>query len=217
MTDLHSTLIIGAAGGIGRTAARVLLERGFSVTLAARNQAQLHAATRELCFHGTVNSLIIDLCDRTAVERLANRIGNGPDPVRHLFIATGASHRAGNPGRTVTGSDRDRARTRSLLILTRAAALNMQHRAGGLIANIGATGAAQSGKTESPLCCEARLQGLQGLNPQLATELAEHGVRVEAVTPVNEAVEVPDCLLTGCAARANRPLRGAAVCAGERH
>jgi short-subunit dehydrogenase len=207
MTDLHSTLIIGAPGDIARTAARVLLERGFSVTLAARSQAQLHAATRELCFHGTVNSLIIDLCDRTAVERLALRIGSGPNPVRHLFIATDASHRAGNPGRSVTGGDLDRARTGSLFILTRAAALNMQHHAGGLIANIGAMRAGQSGKAESPLCCEARPQVLQGRNRQLASELAEHGIRVDTITPVNEAAEVPDCLLTGCIARANGPLR----------
>jgi short-subunit dehydrogenase len=200
MTDLHSALIIGTAGNIGKNTARVLLERGFSVTLAARHEAQLHAAMRELCFHGTVNSLVIDLCDRAAVERLADRIATGPDPVRHLFLATGTGHR-------VTDDVRHRSLNHSLVTLKRAAALNMQAHTGGSIVDLGVIRTGQSGEPATPApCCSGTPQGLA---LELAARLAEQGIRIRAVTPVDEAVQIPDCLVAGCAVRANASLRGA--------
>jgi short-subunit dehydrogenase len=205
MTDLHSTLIIGAAGDIGRKAARILLERGFSVTLATRNEAQLHAALRELCFHGTVNSLVIDLHDRPAVARLASRIATGSDPVRHLFFATGTGHRVPASGPVVTHDRRNRTLNHSLVALTRAAALNMQARTGGSIVDLGAIRTGQSGEPAMPATCCS--EAPQGLALELAPRLAEQGIRILAVTPVNEAVQVPDCLLNGCAVPAGASLR----------
>jgi short-subunit dehydrogenase len=126
MTNLHSALVVGDAIGVGMASARALLQRGISVTLASGDAQSLHAASRELCFHGTVSSLMVDLYDPAAVDRLAAILGRHPHPIRHFVNAVRTDDYAG----------RHAALSRNLCVLTHAVTLNMQRHAGGSIVDI---------------------------------------------------------------------------------
>lgn len=68
MTDTQGLVIlIGGAGGIGRAAARRLLDRGATVLLAGRSEARLAEAQRDL---PGVETAVCDATDFAAVEQL---------------------------------------------------------------------------------------------------------------------------------------------------
>lgn len=129
MTDIHAALVVGDAIGVGMASARALLQRGISVTLVSGDVNSLHAASRELCFHGTVSSLVVDLYDPAAIDRLAATLRRHPYPIRHFVNAT----------RTNGSAGRHAALSRNLCALTRAVTVNMQRHGGGSIVSINTT------------------------------------------------------------------------------
>lgn len=67
---MKKVIITGASSGIGLETANLLAQKGYQLTLVARNETKLVAAVKEL--HGQGHSyLVADLNDKADVERMA--------------------------------------------------------------------------------------------------------------------------------------------------
>lgn len=76
MTELRGKVVAvtGAASGIGRALAQVLVERGAHVAISDINEAALAQTAAMLGAQGRVSSHVVDVRDRSAVERYAAEV-----------------------------------------------------------------------------------------------------------------------------------------------
>lgn len=196
--NLHEALIIGGSSGIGKNVSRQLLQRGLAVTLVARNADKLEKSVQELSSTGRVNRRTVDLYDPTAVAGLCDEIRSLDTPVRYLVNAAGTFLPTAFLEHTPEDYDKYLALNRSTFFLTQAAALNMKAHGGGAIVNVGSMWARQAIKATPSSAYSMAKAGLHALTQHLAMELAEHGIRVNAVapavveTPIYEAFIDPD-------------------------
>lgn len=88
MSSQHA-VIIGGSSGIGLASAKLLLEQGFQVTVAARDEAKLKATADHLS--GEVGTVAIDARNTTSVKQAFESLGS----FDHLVLALGSGHGAG--------------------------------------------------------------------------------------------------------------------------
>jgi NAD(P)-dependent dehydrogenase (short-subunit alcohol dehydrogenase family) len=180
-TDI--ALIIGGSTGIGAAIARVLLTGGQPVVLVARDLNKLRTAQRELAPLGPVDIVQLDLADHDAVDRFATSIANDQRHVRALVNAAGAFKPTPFLEHTVADYDLYAELNRGFFFLTQAVARNMRAHGGGAVVNIGSMWARQSIKATPSSAYSMAKAGLHALTQHLAMELAEHNIRVNAVSP----------------------------------
>jgi NAD(P)-dependent dehydrogenase (short-subunit alcohol dehydrogenase family) len=187
--QIQEALIIGGSSGIGKAVAHQLLQRGLAVTLVGRNPEKLNRSAQELAAIGRVNSRAVDLYDFAAVTGLCNEIQSQSDPVRYLVNAAGAFLPTAFLEHTPEDYDKYHALNRSSFFLTQAAARSMKVHHGGAIVNVGSMWARQAIKATPSSAYSMAKAGLHALTKNLALELADHGIRVNAVSPA--VVETP--------------------------
>ncbi len=186
---IHDALIIGGSSGIGEALARALLDRGRAVTVLARNEDKLQRSVQGLSAPGRVDGRVVDLYDESAVFGLCREIETQPEPVRYLVNAAGAFLPKAFLDHGPQDYDRYLVLNRSTFFLTQAVARNMKTHGGGAIVNIGSMWARQAVKATPSSAYSMAKAGLHALTQHLAMELAEHGIRVNAVSPA--VVETP--------------------------
>ena len=177
-------LIVGGSTGMGLATARRLVERDVPVHLVARPSERLEAAQKDLeARGGTVTTTGLDLADPAAVTEFVESIDASPTPVRYLVNAAGSF--APKPFLEHTAEDYDRYHdvNRASFFITQAAARSMERHGGGAIVNIGSMWAKQAIKATPSSAYSMAKAGLHSLTQHLAMELAESGVRVNAVSP----------------------------------
>jgi NAD(P)-dependent dehydrogenase (short-subunit alcohol dehydrogenase family) len=186
---IHSALIIGGSTGIGKATASALLQRGVDVTLVGRDSARLSSAVDELCLFGDVNGRSVDLYDEGAVSVLLQEIDLQQEAIRYLVNAAGTF--SPRPFLEHTESDYDTymAFNRAFFFITQAVVENMKYCGGGSIVNIGSMWAKQAIKETPSSAYSMAKAGLHALTQHLAMELADYGIRVNAVSPA--VVETP--------------------------
>jgi NAD(P)-dependent dehydrogenase (short-subunit alcohol dehydrogenase family) len=187
--DIHEALIIGGSSGIGEAVARHLLSRAIDVTLVARDEDKLREAVRSLAESGKVNGHSIDLRDPSAVSRLREAIANQTRHIRFLVNAAGTFRPKAFLDHTAEDYDSYLSLNRSTFLLTQSVARNMRANGGGAIVNIGSMWARQAVKATPSSAYSMAKAGLHSLTQHLAMELADHGIRVNAVSPA--VVETP--------------------------
>ena len=196
--NIREALIIGGSSGIGKAVAARLLDRGLAVTLVARDAQKLNSAMEEFSAQGQVNSRTVDLYDPDAVANLCNEIPAQSAPVNYLVNAAGTFLPTAFLDHTPEDYDRYLALNRSTFFLTQAAARNMKAHGGGAIVNVGSMWAKQAIKATPSSAYSMAKAGLHALTQHLAMELADHDIRVNAVspavveTPIYEAFIEPD-------------------------
>lgn len=203
MTNTSSTaLILGGSSGMGLATAKRLLKRSARVHLVARDQRRLDAARKELGGGPTVETTSLDLYDDQAVAAFAERLRAGP-PIRYLVNAAG--YFSPKPFLEHDRSDYDRYHdlNRATFFLTQAVAANMRAAGGGAIVNIGSMWARQAIAATPSSAYSMAKAGLHAMTQHLAMELAEHNIRVNAVspavvlTPIYAAFMDPDKIAEG--------------------
>lgn len=196
--NIHTALIMGGSSGIGKAVARQLLQRGLAVTLVARNADKLVKSVQELAAIGRVNHRAVDLYDPVAVAGLCDEIRAQNDPIHYLVNAAGVFLPIAFLEHTLEDYDKYLALNRSIFFLTQATALNMKAAGSGAIVNVGSMWARQAIKATPSSAYSMAKAGLHTLTQHLAMELAEYGIRVNAVapavveTPIYEAFIEPD-------------------------
>ncbi|MFQ5485295.1 MAG: SDR family NAD(P)-dependent oxidoreductase [Gammaproteobacteria bacterium] len=186
---LHSAIIIGGSSGMGLATARRLLKRGITVTLVARDNQRLKEAENSLSELGTVNSFPTDLNEPKQIDALIEAIRANPTPIQYLVNAAGIFSPKTFLEHTTADYDSYMAINRAFFFITQAVADNMKAHGGGSIVNIGSMWAKQAIKATPSSAYSMAKAGLHAMTQHLAMELADHGIRVNAVSPA--IVETP--------------------------
>jgi len=176
-------LIVGGSSGIGKQSASRLLKSGIEVILLAHDPKTLEGAKTELEPKGPVQTVSVDLYDERQVDEFIERLYNEPRHIKHLVNAAGSFNPKVFLEHTRFDYDKYLVLNKSFFFITQAVAQNMKKHGGGAIVNIGSMWAKQSIKATPSSAYSMAKAGLHSLTQHLAMELAEYGIRVNAVSP----------------------------------
>ena len=176
-------LIVGGTTGMGKATAELLLKDGIEVMILGRPDKNLDNAKEELSKLGSVKTIGVDLLDSIALQKFIDRLKDTVPNVKYLVNAAG--YFSPKPFLEHAASDYDiyHSFNKAFFFLTQAVAKQMIETGGGSIVNIGSMWAKQAIKATPSSAYSMAKAGLHSLTQHLAMELAEHGIRVNAVSP----------------------------------
>ncbi len=168
-------IVIGGTSGIGNATANALLEGGATVHIVGRNVNKV-ADLPNLIKHSVnisdtneVNSLISEIESLERLDYLVNASGIfGPKPFLEHTVEDYNSYLDLNRG---------------FFFITQSAAKKMKDTNGGSIVNVGSMWAKQAVKATPSSAYSMQKAGLHSLTQNLAMELADDNIRVNAVSP----------------------------------
>ena len=176
-------LIVGGSSGIGKETAKLLLQRNVEVELIAKDSKKLEEAKKELEVYGTVRTESINLYDQEQVSKFIEKIRGDKQQINYLVNAAGTFNPKPFLEHNTSDYDQYLELNKSLFFITQAVAENMKKNGGGSIVNIGSMWAKQAIKATPSSAYSMAKAGLHSLTQHLAMELAEHKIRVNAVSP----------------------------------
>jgi NAD(P)-dependent dehydrogenase (short-subunit alcohol dehydrogenase family) len=177
-------IVIGGTSGIGKAVASLVLSNGGSALLVGRREAKTREAVRELGSRGEVSGWAVDITGGAGRASLIDHLHAEHADATLLVNAAGVF--APKPFLEHTELDYDRYLeiNRALFFITQCAAKNMvAGKRGGSIVNIGSMWARQAVQATPSSAYSMAKAGLHALTQHLALELANAGVRVNAVSP----------------------------------
>lgn len=185
MSDKSNTraLIVGGSSGMGLATARRLLARGIDTIIVGNDAKKLDHARAELAELGEVQALQADLYDAADVARIVALIDDHSQPIGYLLNAAGYFKPTPLLAHTADDYDAYHDLNKALFFITQAVARNMAANGGGAIVNIGSMWARQAIKATPSAAYSMAKAGLHALTQHAAMELAEHNIRVNAVSP----------------------------------
>jgi NAD(P)-dependent dehydrogenase (short-subunit alcohol dehydrogenase family) len=179
------SIVIGGSSGMGLATARLLATGDSSVLLVGRDQAKLAKCKRELELgsRAKIETSATDLYDPKSVRSLIAGIDSETRWIDKLVNAAG--YFIPKPFLEYTQRDYDGYMdlNRALFFITQAVARNMAKHGGGSIVNIGSMWAHQAIKATPSSAYSMQKAGLHALTKNLAMELGDHRIRVNAVAP----------------------------------
>ncbi len=179
------SLIVGGSSGIGKATAELLISQDRLVRIIGRDPDKLEAAQRELMAlnRGPVEMARANLYEPACVQRLLKEIAEEGGHIDQLVNAAGYFSPSPFLDHTPADYDRYHDLNRAIFFITQAVARNMAQHGGGAIVNIGSMWAKQAIKATPSSAYSMAKAGLHSLTQHLAMELAEKGIRVNAVSP----------------------------------
>ncbi len=175
--------------GMGLEAGRLLVEAGASVTLVGRRQEKLDGARETFDTPDNVRTFRCDLTSKEDVDRLIRYIAEEMKDVKYLVNAAGVFSPKAFLDHTEEDYDAYLDLNRATFFMTQRVAKNMVANGGGSVVNIGSMWAHQAIKATPSSAYSMAKSGVHSLTQHLAMELAEHGIRINAVAPA--VVETP--------------------------
>ncbi|UII78393.1 SDR family NAD(P)-dependent oxidoreductase [Flagellimonas sp. CMM7] len=187
-------LIIGGSSGIGKATAQNLLSQGVKVHVVGTNDTKLNSFKSE-----TNDDLIthrVDITNTAQVDALQSDIASW-DNLDYLVNASGIFGPKAFLDHTESDYDSYLDLNRGFFFITQAAAKKMAATEGGAIVNVGSMWAKQSVKATPSSAYSMQKAGLHSLTQHLAMELADHKIRVNAVSPAVVETPVYDSVFGG--------------------
>jgi NAD(P)-dependent dehydrogenase (short-subunit alcohol dehydrogenase family) len=182
-------LIVGGGSGIGLESAKLLVDAGAVVTLVGRSQEKLAGARETLGVPDKVHTFRCDLQSKDEVDTLVRHVADEMKGIKYLVNAAGVFSPKSFLEHTHEDYNVYLDINRGIFFLTQQVARNMVANGGGAIVNVGSMWAHQAVKATPSSAYSMAKAGLHSLTQHLAMELAEHGIRVNAVAPA--VVETP--------------------------
>ncbi|MDE2436884.1 MAG: SDR family oxidoreductase [Sphingomonadales bacterium] len=175
-----NVVITGAASGIGRAATLLFAREGATVFAADLNLAGAEAVARE---GENIIPVACDVCDVAQIKALMDHAAGTCGGIDVVFNNAGAGgERAAIDEIDAAGWDRTMdLLLRSVAMGIRYAAPHMKHRKGASIVNTSSIAAVGPGY--SPTAYAVAKAGVLHLTKCAATDLAQYGIRVNAVQP----------------------------------
>jgi NAD(P)-dependent dehydrogenase (short-subunit alcohol dehydrogenase family) len=185
MTNLTQTtaLIIGGTSGIGFETAKQLVLQGVDTIIVGNKADKLNAAVAQLSLLGSVSGVQANLYDQQDLSRLINMIDSMDHKIDHLVNAAGYFNPKPFLDHQVSDYDIYMELNKAIFVISQAVARNMIKHHGGSIVNIGSMWAKQAIKATPSSAYSMAKAGLHALTQHMAMELAEHHIRVNAVSP----------------------------------
>lgn len=179
----EQAIIVGGTTGMGKATAELLLKDGIEVIILGRPNKNLDSTRNELSKIGDVKLVGIDLFNLETVQKFINEIIDIAPNVKYLVNAAGYFNPTSFWEHTVDDYDIYHNFNKAFFFLTQAISKQMKSNGGGSIVNIGSMWAKQAVKATPSSAYSMAKAGLHSLTQHLAMELAEHNIRVNAVSP----------------------------------
>ena len=176
-----TALIVGGTSGIGKATVETLVQGGATVHVVGRN-------TSKFPDQDNVIKHQVDITNTNSVNALVDTIAQ-LDRLDYLVNASGIFGPKSFLDHTLEDYDSYQDLNRGFFFITQAAAKKMKENNSGSIVNIGSMWAKQAVKATPSSAYSMQKAGLHSLTQHLAMELADHGIRVNAVSPA--VVETP--------------------------
>lgn len=181
--DGQHVLVTGASSGLGAHFARLLVEAGARVSVAARRTDKLEALVAQLRqAGGEARAVALDVTDPGSVGRCFDELADGGAPD---VVINNAGVTVTRPVLQQTPDDYDQVLDTNLkgawLVATEAARRMVAAGKGGSIVNVASILGERVAGGVAPYAISKA--GVLQLTKALALELARHGVRVNALMP----------------------------------
>lgn len=182
----QTALIIGGSKGIALDVAQRLALQGVNLILVARSGSGLEEAKEVLTGLNstiTIDAISLDLYDRNAVQKFVRQIEGETRAITYLVNAAGYFNPVSFLDHSLADYKAYMDINEAFFFITQAVAKNMKAHGGGSIVNVGSMWAKQAIKATPSSAYSMAKAGLHSLTQHLAMELADYGIRVNAVSP----------------------------------
>jgi NAD(P)-dependent dehydrogenase (short-subunit alcohol dehydrogenase family) len=203
----QTVVVTGGASGIGRALGAELVGQGARVVLADIDGARVVDAAAALRGPGSATGRAVDVCDRDAVQALADDVVADHGRIDLWFNNAGVA--IGGPTHELTGAHWDRAldvNLRGVVNGILAVYPRMVEAGTGHIVNTAS--AAGLATPAFVVAYAAAKSGVIGLTTSLRPEAARHGVRVSVLCPGSVDTPILDRLPDDLPPRPSTPVTG---------
>lgn len=178
-------LIVGGSSGMGRATAKRLLKQGVTTIILSRHNEKLAEAKTQLEAEtgGIVETIAMDLYNTAQVQALISSLDKETRHIKYLVNAAGFFKPVSFLEHSSEDYDLQMEMNKSFFFITQAVAKNMKLHGSGSILNIGSMWAHQAVKATPSSAYSMQKAGLHSLTQNLAMELADDGIRANAVAP----------------------------------
>jgi len=174
-------LILGGSSGMGKETARLLVDQDIPVWVTSRKSTKAEQVKKEL--GQKVEGTALDLSNVKNVDDFIGAIAKETRHIKYLVNAAGTFSPKPFLAMTVKDYDQYMDLNKAFFLITQAVAKNMKAHGGGSIVNIGSMWGKQAVKATPSSAYSMAKAGLHSLTQHLAMELADDGIRVNAVSP----------------------------------
>lgn len=177
-------LIVGGSSGMGLETAKKLSKQGIRTIIVSRHakDAEIEKMLKKN-LSDNFETIAFDLYDKDAVEAFISQINNEKRHIKFLVNAAGYFKPISFLDHTSKDYEVQMDINKAFFFITQAVAKNMKIHNGGSIVNIGSMWGHQAVKATPSSAYSMQKAGLHALTQHLAIELAEFGIRANAVAP----------------------------------
>lgn len=182
-TSQPTALIMGGSSGMGLESAKLLLKRNIKTIIVGRNVEKLNQASQTLSEFGDVETIQADLYKAEDVQKIVELANNNNQHIKYLLNSAGYFKPTPFVDHNNDDYDIYHELNRAIFFVSQAVAKNMIANGGGSIVNIGSMWAKQAIKATPSSAYSMAKAGLHALTQHMAMELADHNIRVNAISP----------------------------------
>ncbi|WHI45327.1 SDR family NAD(P)-dependent oxidoreductase [Microbulbifer sp. JMSA004] len=176
-------LIVGGSSGMGLAIANLLVKQGVHTVIIGNNLNKLERAHSKLTQMGSAEALQADLYQQADISKIIEYIKSSNHHFKYLVNAAGYFNPTAFLEHTRADYDTYLDLNRATFFISQAVTRNMVDNGGGSVVNIGSMWAKQSVKATPSSAYSMAKAGLHSLTQHMAMELADHNIRVNAVSP----------------------------------
>lgn len=176
-------VVIGGTSGMGFETAKQLAAQNIHVLVVGNNPTKLDNAVSELQTIGRASGFQANLYDDESTARLIEHLGSIDEGIGYLVNAAGYFNPKAFIEHQVSDYDQYMQLNKATFFITQAVTKKMIESGGGNIVNVGSMWAKQAIKATPSSAYSMAKAGLHSLTQHMAMELAEHNIRVNAVSP----------------------------------
>jgi NAD(P)-dependent dehydrogenase (short-subunit alcohol dehydrogenase family) len=182
-TQSGIALIIGGTSGMGFETAKQLAAQHIPVVIVGNNTEKLDHAVATLSQIGDVSGIQLNLYDNDSVAEFILQLTEQEKNIGYLVNAAGYFNPKPFLDHTEQDYDQYHELNKATFKISQAVAQVMIANGGGNVVNIGSMWGKQAIKATPSSAYSMAKAGLHALTQHMAMELAEHNIRVNAVSP----------------------------------